>query len=179
MFTHPKTFLTVLLAFGVLLGCEAQTGDETGATADETVAEASAPDVASVRSAIEAGNEAWIAAATAGDAAALTTLYTDDAYVLIPDQDLVHGSEEIQAAFAGWFEQVNLEDVTIDIEHLDVAGSGDVAYAVGTFTDRGTLADGTTIEEAGKFTAVYENVDGEWRMVADAWNANAAPESTQ
>lgn len=178
MFTHPKTFLTFLLAFGVLLGCEAQTGDEAGSTAEETVAEATVPDAASVRSAIETGNEAWIAAATAGDAAALTALYTDDAYVLIPDQDLAHGSAAIQSAFEGLFEQITFEDVTIDIEHLDVAGSGDVAYGVGTYTDRMLLADGTTVEEAGKFTAVYENVDGEWLMVADAWNANAAPEAT-
>ena len=182
MFTHLKSTLALLLALGVTLGCEAETGEEAGATAEETATEAApaetaAPDVASVRSAIEASNDAWASAATAGDAAGITALYTDDAYVLIPGMDLVHGSAEIESSFRSWFDQVTIEEVTIDVEHVDVAESGDIAYVVGTYSDRGTTADGTAIAESGKFAAVFENVDGEWLMVVDGWNAGAAGEA--
>lgn len=180
MFTHPKAILIFIfvLALGVTLGCEARTGEEAGATAGETAtdaapAETAATDVESVRSAIEASNDAWATAAIAGDAAGIAALYADDAYVLIPGMDLVHGSTEIESSFRSWFEQVTLEEVTIDVEHVDVAASGDIAYVVGTYADRGTIADGTAIAESGKFAAVFENVDGEWLMVVDGWNAGA------
>lgn len=168
---HTKAPFALVLASVIALGCQSQTSEETGSMEDET-APAAAPDVAAIQSAIEASDDAWEAAALAGDAAALTALYTDDATLLPPDMPMARGSAEIRSAFDAMLGAVSFESMELASGDAHVAESGDLAYVVGTYHDVGTTADGAAFDESGKYAVVYRNVDGQWKIASDTWNSD-------
>ncbi|HUE96405.1 MAG TPA: hypothetical protein VMN39_07075, partial [Longimicrobiaceae bacterium] len=53
--------------------------------------------------------------------------------------------------------------------------AGDYAYSVGTFTMSGAAPDGSEWSDEGKYVAVWQNVEGDWKMAADIWNSSAPP----
>lgn len=182
MFTPAKTFLSLIVALAFVLGCGSQSTDEAGTITETPATEtesAPAPDAASVRTAIEASNAAWAAAAEAGDATALTALYTDDALLLMPDQPMVRGTAGIQSAFESMLSEATIEELTLTTDEVEVSDSGDIAYVVGTSQERGTLADGSAFDDPGKYVAVYENVDGQWKIAVDTWNTNGTTTATE
>ncbi|HET6343144.1 MAG TPA: SgcJ/EcaC family oxidoreductase [Gemmatimonadota bacterium] len=161
--------LSLLAALGLLAACQTEPAEQTGATE-----EAAATDAATVRAEIEAISDRFEQAMLAEDAATLGTFYTDDAVLLPPGAPRAEGPAAIEAMFASWFEQIPApEGFTLTTDDLQLAGSGDIAYEVGTYTSRGTSPEGEAYDETGKFVVVWKNVDGEWKVAADAWNGDA------
>lgn len=161
--------LFVCAAIAIAMSCQSQEpateqGSETSPAGDATAA----------REAILAADQAWEDAALAGDAAALTALYTSDAIVQAPGAPRATGSQAIQELFTGMLEYP-ISSVTLDTDIVEVAASGDIAYGAGTFTMSGTAADGTEWSDQGKYMEVLKNVDGEWKIAADIWNSDAPP----
>jgi uncharacterized protein (TIGR02246 family) len=110
----------------------------------------------------------------AEDAATVGTFYAEDAIALPPGAPRAEGRAAIQALFASWFEQIPApEGFTLTTNDVQLAGSGDIAYEVGTYTSRGTSPEGEAYDEAGKYLVVWKNLDGEWMIVRDAWNIDA------
>lgn len=172
-----RTFLALVLASGVALACQSEPATETGEMAES---ETAAPvDVESLKAEFQASNDAWEAAATAGDAAALAALYTDDAILLVPDMPRADGQAEIQAAFEAMLAGATFDAMEIVADDVVVAESGELAYMVGHFRDAGTLADGTSFEDVGKFVAIHRLVDGEWKIAVDTWNSDPAPAAAE
>ncbi len=173
-----RTSLVIALASAVTLGCEAASTDEQGgATVEETAAAdtAATADLESARAAIQAAADAWEAALVAGDVDALLALNTDDAIVMGPGMPPARGTDELRATYESMLSGVTFEEFSIDIERLEVAESGDIAWGVGTSTARVTLPDGGTAETEDRFAVAFENVDGEWLVAADVWNTVEAP----
>ena len=163
----------LVCAAGVALACETQEpateqGSETSPATDPTAA----------REAVLAVDQAWEDAALAGDAVALTALYTSDAIVQAPGAPRATGSQAIQELFAGMLEYP-ISSITLDTDIVEVAASGDIAYGAGTFTMSGTGADGAEWSDQGKYMEVLKSVDGEWKIAADIWNSDGAPEGME
>ncbi len=131
-----------------------------------------AVDAAAVRTAIEGENVKWTQAYLAKDAAALAALYTEDAILAMPNTPRVIGREAIAAAYGAVLTQVSpvTNDVTID--RLEVAQSGDFAYVVGTYGGTWSMADGSSMADTGKYTAVFKNVNGQWMLAVDSWSSD-------
>lgn len=162
--------VVLVCAAGFALACEAQEpateqGSETSPAVDATAA----------RGAIEAKDQAWEAAATAGDAAAIAAIYTDDAIVLPPGAGRVEGRAAVQEMFGAWMSEGGITSASLDSDVITVASSGDYAHAVGSYTISGTGPDGTEWSDTGKYLEIFENVDGDWLIAADIWNSDAAP----
>lgn len=173
-----RTSLVIALASGMTLGCEAaSTDDQAGATVEETAAEdtATTADLESARSDIQAAADAWEAALVAGDVEALVAMNTEDAIVMGPGMPPARGTDELRATYESMVSGVDFQEFSIDIERLEVAESGDIAWGVGTSTARVTLPDGGTAETEDRFAVAFENVDGEWLVAADVWNTVEAP----
>lgn len=170
-----RTSLVIVLASAVTLGCEAaSTGEQAGATVEETSPETTV-DTESARSAIQASADAWETAIVAGDVDALLAINTDDAIVMGTGMPPARGTEELRAAYEAMLSEVDFEEFSIDMERIEVAESGDMAWAVGTTNARVTLPDGETAETQDRFAVAFENVDGEWRVAADVWHTVEAP----
>lgn len=179
-----------LLALALAAGCQTRETDEGASPAgeaagavDEEGGEAaddagSAEEVAGggsaadAEQAVAAVNERWRQAALAGDAAALASLYAEDAVLLAPGMPTAKGRAAIQSAFGTIF-QSPPSSVTIESDATIVSESGELAFDHGTYTMSGTTPAGEAWQDTGKFLGVLRNTGGEWTYIADTWNSDA------
>lgn len=167
-----KRSMVFVWAAGLALACQTQEpATEQGSESSPAV------DEAAISEAIRAQDQAWADAAKAGDAAAIAALYTSDAVILPPGSSRIEGTQGIQEYFAGMLE-APLSSATLDSDIVTVAAAGDYAYANGTWTMSGTAPDGSEWSDQGKYTEVWTNVDGDWKIVSDIWNSDTPPAGT-
>lgn len=119
-----------------------------------------------VRSAIEANNRRFVAAAAKADAAAVAELYTATARVFPPNSDVVQGRGAIQGLWKSVFDS-GTTDVTLTT--TDVESQGDLAYESGTYEMK--LKDGKTADR-GKYIVVWKRDSGQWKLHRDIWNTS-------
>jgi len=120
---------------------------------------------ADVRAEAEKMDQAWQKAYNAGDAAALTALYTKDAKVMAPGAEAASGSKAIQALFEADVAQKAKNTLTQE----DVVGFGDYALETGKYV--ATSADGKHVDH-GSFMTLLKKVDGGWKIHRDTWNSS-------
>ena len=112
-------------------------------------------------------DQAWQKAYNAGDAAAVTALYTKDAKVMAPGAEPVSGTKAIQALFTADLAHGAKNTLTLG----DVVGSGDLALETGGWV--ATDAEGKHLDH-GPFMTLYKKVDGGWKIYWDTWNSSMA-----
>lgn len=122
-----------------------------------------------VRSAIEECNKKFGAGVAKGDAAAVASLYTEDAQALPPGGDAVKGKEAIQKMWQGVFGAGIAGAV---LTTLEVESMGDLAAEVGTYVL--TTKDGKTADR-GKYIVIWKNINGQWKLHRDIWNSSQPP----
>jgi uncharacterized protein (TIGR02246 family) len=116
--------------------------------------------------------DAWVGYYTAHDAPGMAALYTEDAQLLPPDQEIVSGRAAIQEFFA----RTNPPgSAAIEIATVETHVFGDYAHRQGSFLLKGP--DGGTVR-AGKFLELWKKVDGRWLIHRDMWSANAPAPAT-
>jgi uncharacterized protein (TIGR02246 family) len=120
---------------------------------------------ADVRAEAEKMDQAWQKAYNAGDAAALTALYTKDAKVMAPGAEAASGTKAIQALFEADVAQKAKNTLTQE----DVVGFGDYALETGKYV--ATSADGKHLDH-GSFMTLLKKVDGGWKIHRDTWNSS-------
>ena len=107
------------------------------------------------------------------DAAALASLYADDARFLPPNMEPSEGRSSIQAAM-----QVLLDmgARSLDVEPLDVREAGDLTIEYGRYT-LGIEPEGqAAMTDVGKYVVVHEaHPDGSTKIVLDIFNSNSPP----
>ncbi len=150
--------MTVSRGFRPLLGALAAVLTSCTGVASEV-------DAAS-RGAIEATVDQYVAASNGGDAAALTELYAEDALLLPPDHEPVHGRE----AIGQFWEQGT--DTGLEISTLRLEVDGDVAYLVGRYRLPPTEQEDA---DSGQYVlCLKRQADGAWKLTADIWNGSGA-----
>jgi uncharacterized protein (TIGR02246 family) len=112
-------------------------------------------------------DQAWQKAYNAGDAAALTALYTKDAQVMAPGAETASGSSAIQAYFTADMKAGAKNALTLE----DVVGFGDYALETGKYV--ATSAEGKHLDH-GKFMTLYKKTGGGWKISRDTWNSSMA-----
>jgi uncharacterized protein (TIGR02246 family) len=116
-----------------------------------------------VRAAVEAGNRAFVTAFLAGDARAVSELYTEGARVVAPESPVANGRSEIEALWRGVIAS-GVKDVVLSTGSVEAIG--DLAIEDGTV--RLVAADGTV--SVSRYVVVWKRVDGRWKMHRDIWN---------
>ena len=112
-------------------------------------------------------SQAWQTTYNAGDAAAITALYTSDAKVMAPGAEPASGSAAIQKFFAADMASGAKNTLTQE----DVLGSGDVAVETGSWVAQD--ANGKHLDH-GTFMTIYKKVNGAWKIYRDTWNSSMA-----
>jgi uncharacterized protein (TIGR02246 family) len=143
-------------AFALTLG-GCNTGNAVGAS-----------DPGAVKSAIKADEKKWNAQFKSNDMEGLLSHYADDAYFIAPGVKGADGSTAIRKAYA---EGLNDKNFTISFasDKIDVAASGDLAYARGHFTEKfSDPKTGQPTSVTGSYVTVYKKQqDGSWKAVED------------
>jgi uncharacterized protein (TIGR02246 family) len=119
-----------------------------------------------LRDAVEANNQAFIAAFLRGDAAAVSQLYTESAQVIAPGEPVARGRAEIQAA---WQKAIDSGVKDVKLETLDVESAGDLAYETGTVK---LVAKDGKVDQA-RYVVVWKREGGRWKLHRDIWNAGS------
>ena len=136
-----------------------------------------APSQAEVAAALHGLVDAYVSASNAGDATALTALFTDDAVLMPGNAPTASGKEAIQAFYQSRFDQFTLE---LAASQAEAEGAGEWAFARGTYTIKLTpKAGGEPIEYSGKYMNISKRqADGSWKMARHIWNSDKPPPDT-
>jgi uncharacterized protein (TIGR02246 family) len=112
-------------------------------------------------------NDKWADAFNRGDAAAVAAMYADNAYLLPPGHDIVHGGNAIEAFWKAAAQQVgNAKLVTLDVLPLGPRA----AREIGTVTLETKSQPPQQI--VGKYAVVWRKAGGRWLLATDIWNMN-------
>ena len=123
-----------------------------------------------VISAIKAQNARYMAAYSAGDAAAIAALHTKDAIIMPPNRPRVQGLADIESIIA---EDLLLGPSKIELKTVEVTTNGDTAYEIGQYTMSIEVEGGEPIKDFGDYLVIWKRgVDGIWRLHVDIWNTN-------
>ncbi|HTS94638.1 MAG TPA: DUF4440 domain-containing protein [Stellaceae bacterium] len=121
-----------------------------------------------VRSAIDAGNRAFLEAYAKGDSAKVASLYATDAMVMPPGAPQAKGRAGIQKFWQGAMD-AGIGNVTL--KTIEVGSSGALAYEQGEFGLDVKGKDGKTAHVAGKYIVVWKRTaKGQWQLYRDIWN---------
>lgn len=113
---------------------------------------------------------AYQAAWRAGDATAIAELYTQDAFVLYPNQPAVSGHDAIQDYFKGLFTEFPGGEIVLTSDEVVVMGQ--FAFDRGAYRWKG-MAGGTALEDTGKYLVVLQlQPDGTWKVARDMDNSD-------
>ena len=121
-----------------------------------------------LRAQIEKSVQAWQKAYNAGDAAAVTALYTTDAKLLVPGAEPGSGPKAIQELIAADIALGGKLTLTL----IDVVGFGDYALETGKWV--ATSPDGKHLDH-GPYLVLYKKAGGGWKMYRDIWNSSMPP----
>jgi uncharacterized protein (TIGR02246 family) len=122
-----------------------------------------------VRSAIEAANKKWEAAANRSDGPGVAALYTADAQLLPAQSDFVSGT---QAIGQFWQDLFNSGIKGASLTTVEVQGHGNTAHEVGTYELRG--ADGK-VSDHGKYVVIWKKEGASWKLHRDIWTTSVVP----
>lgn len=128
------------------------------------------PDVGQVRRAIETGNAKFGEAVRQGNAAAIGVLYTEDAVLLPPANEMIKGRAGIQEFWNGGL-QMGIKDAVLTT--VDVQDCSDTAYEIGTYALKIQPEGQAAIEDHGKYIVIWKKAaDGSWKLSVDIWNTS-------
>jgi ketosteroid isomerase-like protein len=103
--------------------------------------------------------DVYLNAVLAGDIAAVTAKFDDDAILMLPDQPSLRGRH----LYEGWCHGP-MKPTAFTFDHLEAITSGDYAYDVGTYKLSMLAGPSRNVDDNGKYTAVLKHSDGEWKI---------------
>jgi ketosteroid isomerase-like protein len=154
--TRHRSTLLLTLSLWLCCGCQQHSAD-TRAQDERAIRDADA---------------ATLKSAQAKDIDGAVANYADDASWLPPNSPMVTGKSQIRT---GWARLINSPGFNIDwqINKLEIASAGDLAYTIYTYGLDLQGASGKPISDRGKDMAIWKKqLDGTWKMVADTFNSD-------
>jgi ketosteroid isomerase-like protein len=152
--TTGTALLAIVAALGLLAGCCCATSPNDAAAG------------------VAAASLAWKQTFNAGDPAAVTALYAEDAILSAPGKPAVRG----RAAIGQYFVKTAAEFATAGLTVADAplgepVASGDLGYQWKTYTisDRSGAVVGS-----GQLLTLFRRTAGRWLIVGDTWNPDGA-----
>lgn len=121
---------------------------------------------ASEEAAIRARSAEMNRAVTARNVVAIVAFHSPSAVVMMPNAPAMTGADAIRQGWQGMLAMPNLS-LNWQPTRVTVAGSGDVATEVGSYTMSFDTPQGR-INDAGSYTTVWQKVDGQWLIASDA-----------
>jgi ketosteroid isomerase-like protein len=103
---------------------------------------------------------------TKGDAAGVAALYSSDAQMLPPNEELVTGKAGI---LKYWQNSIAAGPATVTLTSMEAEGCGDTAWEVGKYTATGT--DGKILDK-GKYITIWKRENGTWKLHRDTFNSD-------
>lgn len=152
---HRSFAFVAVAAFALVVGGCQKGGSAAGGDPD------------AVKKAIQADEKSWNDQFKSGDTEGLVGHYADDAFFVAPGVK-ADGSTQIRKAYADAHTDQNFR-LSFASDKIDVAASGDLAYARGHFSEQYTDPKTQKVmSDSGSYVTVYKKQqDGSWKAVED------------
>ena len=137
-----------------------------GGSGEGGMAEADAVDTALEAEAIMELDLEWAQRFADRDFDWIAALQAQNAVLLAPGVDIMHGREAILSAWEGM--ATTIPGTSWEPVMAKVSSSGDMAYVYGTVS----VVDADGNATPMKYLEVWVKIDGEWKVAADVFNAN-------
>ena len=127
--------------------------------------------------AIREADLAWSQANEVEGLEGVMPFYLDDAIFLPPNRPMAIGKNAIREASEAMGLGSPSFSATWQPTKIEVARSGDIGYAIGTF--EGTIIDsaGNHVPVKGKYVEIWKKqADGSWMVAADMFSPDSPPE---
>ncbi|MCX6218545.1 DUF4440 domain-containing protein [Spirosoma sp.] len=164
MKTNPFTLLLAVVAITsvCVTGCNAPT-QKAEATTEQVVTK---PDMAVIKTEIQAIETEWASATTAKDIEKVMALYTDDAIEMADDEPMSVGKDAIRQVLLKSME-ARKAGTTVSYETMDVYGDNNVVTEVGKTTVKDAAGK---VVSTGKYMGIFEKRDGKFICIRDINN---------
>ena len=163
-FMKTNPFTSLLAAFAALIlftaGCSAPAKTETATT------ETAKPDMAAIKTEIQAIETEWAKATTAKDITKVMAYYADDAVEMNDDEPMQVGKAAIQQALVNSW-AARKAGTVVSFETMDVFGDGNVVTEVGKTTTSNAAGK---VVSSGKYVGIFEKRDGRYVCIRDINN---------
>ncbi len=104
------------------------------------------------------------------DFRAMANFYTEDATLMPAGQETVRGRFAIEQVLQALYDQMGVEDFTMDINAVE--SSGDLAYESGTATLRLRPTNGVAAARTIRYLVIWKRqATGQWQIAVDISNA--------
>jgi ketosteroid isomerase-like protein len=134
---------------------------------------APARDTAAEQEKLQADALAWFDHYAKGDAAAMASLYAEDALLMPPGAPAVTGRAAIED-FLGRDSAASKAN-GVSLQNVSVTGSGidgDTGWISGTY--KVVDSSGATVD-TGSYLSVHRRTNGAWPYIRDIWNSDRPP----
>jgi ketosteroid isomerase-like protein len=129
----------------------------------------SAVDLAAAEAAVRKADADWAAAASTASVDVWMAFYAADAVVLLPDDQLVSGTELLRHTVTRLLALPHFSVAWRPIKVV-VARSGDLALLIGAYELRFGDSRGTPVSDRGRRLEVWrKQADGTWKCSVDTW----------
>ena len=118
-------------------------------------------------------NDEWSKAGAAKDSAKFVSYYSADATVMLPNEPILKGMENIKAVAGPMMQDPNFS-LTFTTDKVEV--SGVLGYTQGAVSVTTTGRDGKPFQDKGKYLTVWKKQDdGSWKATEDIFNSDLPP----
>ncbi|MBN8823754.1 MULTISPECIES: DUF4440 domain-containing protein [unclassified Spirosoma] len=164
MKTNPSTRILAIVAITsvCVTGCNAPAQKQE--TATEQVA--AKPDMAAIKTEIQAIETEWANATTAKDIDKVMALYADDAIEMADDEPMSVGKAAIRQVLLKSM-KARKAGTTVSYETMDVYGDGNIVTEVGKTTVKDAAGK---VVSTGKYMGIFEKRDGKFICIRDINN---------
>lgn len=107
---------------------------------------------------------AWVKAFDAGDAAALTALYAEDAHTTPAGGGAITGRSVIESY---WRQDLGSGGAVTRLKPVDSIAQGDLLYVDGSYDV--TAKDGGTALATGQYQQLWNHAGGQWKIQQEIW----------
>jgi len=119
-----------------------------------------------VQEAIQQVNRTFSERLSREDAAGVARCYTQDAILMPPNQDPMHGRNNIEGFWRGI---VTAGVKSVRLESQNVEQYGEVIVEIGRFT---VFIENNQVADEGKYVVLWKQENGEWKLFRDIWNSS-------
>jgi uncharacterized protein (TIGR02246 family) len=123
---------------------------------------------------IRQSDKEFFDAVKARNANAIADLYAPDAISMPANSAPLMGRDAILKFNQEMLKAPGLV-ITGESDVIKFSDDGTLAYAAGKYSASFTDPKGRPVKDEGKFLNVLKQVDGKWRVVADAYSSNKEP----
>ncbi len=123
-----------------------------------------------VRRAVEDANRMFGEGIRRGDAAAVGALYTEDALLMPPNNEMIRGRRSTQDFWGGAIKMGVKDAILTTVELTDL---GNMVYEVGNYSLKIQPEGQAAFEDKGKYIVLWKKMpDGSLKLHRDIWNSS-------